>query len=69
MTWGYLDQTKGRNVLGPICEDVIADMGDGSGSRGLIESGCCMLYVGRRNEWIGGGIDRYGCVHKVMTRS
>lgn len=22
-----------------------------------------MLYVGRRNEWIGGGIDRYGCVH------
>lgn len=22
-----------------------------------------MLYVRRRNEWIGGGIDRYGCVH------
>ena len=67
MTWGYFDQTKGRNVLGAICVKIwlllIRGLDLGAEIRGLIKSGCCILYVGWRNEWIGGGIDRYGCVH------
>ena len=47
MTWGYLDQTKGRNVLGGnICEDMVAaDTEIGSGSRNSRTYKVRVLYV------------------------
>ena len=62
MTWGYWDQTKGRNILGGnMCEDMTADTGLDLGAefRRLIKSGVLYVSAGRRNEWIGGEMEKW----------